>query len=101
MAQWIAKGKTSDKASIIVGISPRTVEQHVQSAMLKFGATNRVQRAVEAAKLGLEGYARMAQKRQALDTISAPYSPVLAGLPALLTSSWLSRILSASTTSKT
>ena len=52
VVQWIAKGKTSHEASIIVGISPRTVEQHVQSAMVKFAATNRVQLAVEAAKRG-------------------------------------------------
>ena len=52
VVQWVAQGKTSHEASIIIGISARTVEQHVQAAMVKLGATNRVQLAVEAAKRG-------------------------------------------------
>ncbi|WP_170848330.1 LuxR C-terminal-related transcriptional regulator [Devosia sp. YR412] len=52
VVQWVAQGKTSHEASIIIGISSRTVEQHVQAAMVKLGATNRVQLAVEAAKRG-------------------------------------------------
>lgn len=52
VVQWVAQGKTSHEASIIIGISPRTIEQHVQAAMVKLGATNRVQLAVEAAKRG-------------------------------------------------
>lgn len=52
VVQWVAAGKTSAETAIIIGISPRTVEQHVQAAMVKLGATNRVQLAVEAAKRG-------------------------------------------------
>jgi PAS domain S-box-containing protein len=52
VVQWVAQGKTSAEASMIIGISPRTVEQHVQAAMVKLGATNRVQLAVEAARRG-------------------------------------------------
>lgn len=52
VVQWIATGKTSHETSIIIGISSRTVEQHVQASMVKLGATNRVQLAVEAAKRG-------------------------------------------------
>lgn len=52
VVQWVAAGKTSLEISIIVGIAARTVEQHVQAAMVKLGATNRVQLAVEAAKRG-------------------------------------------------
>ena len=52
VVQWVAAGKTSIEASIIVGISARTIEQHIQTAMVKLGATNRVQLAVEAAKRG-------------------------------------------------
>lgn len=52
VVQWVAGGKTSHEISIIIGIATRTVEQHVQAAMVKLGATNRVQLAVEAAKRG-------------------------------------------------
>ena len=52
VVQWVASGKTSHETSIIIGIATRTVEQHVQAAMVKLGATNRVQLAVEAAKRG-------------------------------------------------
>lgn len=52
VVQWVAAGKTSLEISIIIGIAARTVEQHVQAAMVKLGATNRVQLAVEAAKRG-------------------------------------------------
>ncbi|WEK03800.1 MAG: PAS domain-containing protein [Candidatus Devosia phytovorans] len=52
VVQWVAGGKTSLEISIIIGIAARTVEQHVQAAMVKLGATNRVQLAVEAAKRG-------------------------------------------------
>jgi len=52
VVQWVAAGKTSHETSIIIGIATRTVEQHVQAAMVKLGATNRVQLAVEAAKRG-------------------------------------------------
>lgn len=52
VVQWVAQGKTSHETSVIIGISARTVEQHVQASMVKLGATNRVQLAVEAAKRG-------------------------------------------------
>jgi len=52
VVQWVAAGKTSHEIAIIIGIAARTVEQHVQAAMVKLGATNRVQLAVEAAKRG-------------------------------------------------
>ena len=44
----IAVGKTSGEIGAILGIVPRTVEQHVRSASFKLGTINRVQTVVEA-----------------------------------------------------
>lgn len=52
VVSWIAKGKTSIEIAQILGIAPRTVEQHAVASMTKLGATNRVQMAVEALRLG-------------------------------------------------
>ena len=49
---WIAKGKTSTEIAIILSIAPRTVEHYVTASMIKLGATNRVQAAVEALRRG-------------------------------------------------
>lgn len=48
---WIARGKTSAEIATVLSIAARTVEQHATSAMVKLGATNRVQTAVEAIRL--------------------------------------------------
>lgn len=50
--ELVSQGKTSSEVAIILEIAARTVEQHIHSAMLKLGATNRVQAAVEATKRG-------------------------------------------------
>ena len=38
---WVANGKTSSEVSQILGISPRTVNFHVNNSMEKFDAVNR------------------------------------------------------------
>lgn len=50
--QLVSQGKTSIDIAELLAIAARTVEQHVQSSMLKLGATNRVQAAVEAVRRG-------------------------------------------------
>ena len=49
---WIAKGKTSAEIAVILSIAVRTVEHYVTASMVKLGATNRVQAAVEALRRG-------------------------------------------------
>lgn len=39
---WIAEGKTSAEAAIILDISPRTVEKHLEAIFQRFGVENRV-----------------------------------------------------------
>lgn len=39
---WIAEGKTSAEAGIILDISPRTVEKHLEAIFQRFGVENRV-----------------------------------------------------------
>ncbi len=43
VACWVAQGKTNPEIAIILGISARTVEKHVQRALEKLGVENRVQ----------------------------------------------------------
>jgi DNA-binding CsgD family transcriptional regulator len=39
---WIAEGKTSSEVAIILEISPRTVEKHLEAIFQRFGVENRV-----------------------------------------------------------
>lgn len=39
---WIAEGKTSAEAAIILGISPRTVEKHLEAIFQRLGVENRI-----------------------------------------------------------
>lgn len=39
---WIAEGKTSAEAAIILGISPRTVEKHLEAVFQRMGVENRI-----------------------------------------------------------
>jgi len=39
---WIAEGKTSAEAGIILGISPRTVEKHLEAIFQRMGVENRI-----------------------------------------------------------
>jgi len=50
--QLAAMGKTSDEIAIILSISGRTVEAHVNSAMVKTNSVNKVQAVVSAIKTG-------------------------------------------------
>jgi DNA-binding CsgD family transcriptional regulator len=40
--EWIAEGKTSAETAIILNISPRTVEKHLEAVFQRFGVENRV-----------------------------------------------------------
>jgi DNA-binding CsgD family transcriptional regulator len=40
--EWIAEGKTSAEAAIILDISPRTVEKHLEAIFHRFGVENRI-----------------------------------------------------------
>jgi DNA-binding CsgD family transcriptional regulator len=40
--EWIAEGKTSGEAAIILGISPRTVEKHLEAVFQRLGVENRI-----------------------------------------------------------
>lgn len=50
---WAARGKSSADAAVIIGISERTVNFHLDNAMRKLGVATRVQAAVKCAMLGL------------------------------------------------
>ncbi|WP_367874449.1 helix-turn-helix transcriptional regulator [Luteolibacter sp. Populi] len=39
---WIAEGKTSAESAIILGISPRTVEKHLEAVFQRLGVENRI-----------------------------------------------------------
>jgi len=47
--RWTAMGKTADEIAIITGITPRTVNFHINNAILKLGATNKTGASVKAA----------------------------------------------------
>ncbi|MCM5679129.1 helix-turn-helix transcriptional regulator [Schlegelella sp. S2-27] len=51
--RWTADGKTSNDVADILGISERTVNFHINNAMIKLGASNKTAAAVRAAVLGL------------------------------------------------
>lgn len=50
---WVARGKSSSDIAVILGISERTVNFHMDNAMRKAGVSTRVQAAVKCAMLGL------------------------------------------------
>lgn len=50
---WAARGKASSEIAIILDISERTANFHVDNAMRKLGAATRIQAAVKASLLGL------------------------------------------------
>ncbi|MGE0665086.1 MAG: LuxR C-terminal-related transcriptional regulator [Sphingomonadales bacterium] len=50
---WVAMGKTSWEISLILGISPRTADFHVQNAMAKLDASSRQQAIYNALSLGV------------------------------------------------
>ena len=43
---WLAEGKTNPEIASITGISPRTVEKHVENILGKLGVENRTAAAV-------------------------------------------------------
>ncbi|CRI67045.1 autoinducer-binding transcriptional regulator LuxR family [Thiocapsa sp. KS1] len=51
--RWTADGKTSGEVSTILGISERTVNFHINHAVEKLGAANKLAAAVKAAVLGM------------------------------------------------
>jgi DNA-binding CsgD family transcriptional regulator len=50
---WAARGKTSAEIAIIMKLSKRTVDFHLDNARIKLGATTRIEAAVKAATIGL------------------------------------------------
>jgi DNA-binding CsgD family transcriptional regulator len=51
--RWTADGKTAADIAQIIGISERTVNFHINQAVAKLGASNKVNAAVRAAMRGL------------------------------------------------
>ncbi|MBV4460242.1 autoinducer binding domain-containing protein [Pseudomonas sp. COR58] len=51
--QWTADGKSSDDVSIILGISKRTVNFHINHCLKKLGCQNKIAAAVKASLMGL------------------------------------------------
>lgn len=50
---WSARGKTSDEIALIVGLSKRTVDFHMNAARAKLGVVTRVQAIAKALAVGL------------------------------------------------
>ncbi len=50
---WVARGKSSADIAVILGISERTVNFHLDNLMRKMGVNSRIQAAVKCAMLGL------------------------------------------------
>jgi DNA-binding response OmpR family regulator len=46
---WAARGKTSAEIAVILGLSKRTVDFHIDNARIKLGAATRVEAAIKAA----------------------------------------------------
>lgn len=46
---WAARGKTSAEIALILGLSKRTVDFHIDNARLKLGATTQIEAAIKAA----------------------------------------------------
>lgn len=53
MLTWAARGKSSTNIAVILRISDRTVNFHIDNAMRKLGVATRIQAAVKCAVLGL------------------------------------------------
>ncbi|MFT6914846.1 MAG: LuxR family quorum-sensing system transcriptional regulator SolR [Motiliproteus sp.] len=51
--RWTAEGKTSSEAAIILNITTRTVNFHLNNASAKFGSANKTAAVVQAALMGL------------------------------------------------
>ena len=45
---WAARGKTSAEIAMILGLSKRTVNFHIDNARIKLGATTRIEAAIKA-----------------------------------------------------
>ncbi|WP_297454264.1 response regulator transcription factor [Ferrovum sp.] len=50
---WSARGKTSSEIALILGLSKRTVDFHIDNARTKLGVATRIEAAIRAASLGL------------------------------------------------
>lgn len=50
---WVARGKSSSDAAVLMGVTERTVNFHVENAMRKLGVGSRVQAALLAARANL------------------------------------------------
>lgn len=48
-----AAGKTAGESAKILNVTPRTVNFHVQSAIMKFGVNNKISAVIAAAKVGI------------------------------------------------
>jgi len=48
---WIAKGKSNKDIGEILGLSPRTVNKHLEQIFVKLGVENRASAAVRAAEI--------------------------------------------------
>jgi DNA-binding CsgD family transcriptional regulator len=51
--RWVAQGKSSGDIGAILGLSPRTVDDHLNFACQRLGVRTRVQAAIAAIALGL------------------------------------------------
>jgi DNA-binding CsgD family transcriptional regulator len=54
---WVQEGKSAADIGLILGLSPRTVEEYLAKACDKLGVRTRVQAVVRAYRLGLLGEA--------------------------------------------
>ena len=50
---WVARGKSSTDIAVIMSVSERTVNFHIQNVIRKLGVATRVQAAIRCALLGL------------------------------------------------
>ena len=53
MLGWLKRGKSSWDISVILSISERTVNYHVDNIIRKLGVTNRLQAVFEALRMNL------------------------------------------------
>ncbi|HEY5802050.1 MAG TPA: LuxR C-terminal-related transcriptional regulator, partial [Burkholderiaceae bacterium] len=51
--RWTAEGKTSGEVALILRMTERTVNFHINNIIHKFGASNKTHAAVKAAALGM------------------------------------------------
>jgi DNA-binding NarL/FixJ family response regulator len=50
---WVARGKSSNDIAVLISVSERTVNFHINNAIRKLGVATRVQAAIRCALLGL------------------------------------------------